>query len=315
VNEEGRAGGPPPYFGSVDVMRRSLVHLVAAVSVLLIAGVASGDTWYRHYADGQRLFDEKKYEAAKTAFMEALSASGKPNDAERARTYGMHFISPYAPNLYLGRIHLELSEENADEANRAVAYLTRSAGDLPRADTYLYLAQAHRRLGNKEEAEKACESALKIDPGHKEARALLDKLRLEEPEEVTVPPPPPGPPLCAEFAPGELPVVQIGPQYTFARPPVPSQAEPGELLVSLEDIWELFGFDIAIYWSKPEKRLEFQRDGRTLILSMDSDTAALDDKSCRIATPPRVDDGAAMAPVRLVGRCVVGCDVRVQPPT
>ena len=64
----------------------------------------------------------------------------------------MHFISPYAPNLYLGRIHLELSEENADEANRAVAYLTRSAGDLPRADTYLYLAQAHRRLGNKEEA-------------------------------------------------------------------------------------------------------------------------------------------------------------------
>jgi Tfp pilus assembly protein PilF len=72
----------------------------------------------------------------------------------------------------------ELSKPQNSNPTQASAYLKKAIDSGHKtAQAYALLGWAYSRIGEKENAEKNLEQALRLDPTRNDARALLDRVR------------------------------------------------------------------------------------------------------------------------------------------
>jgi tetratricopeptide (TPR) repeat protein len=91
-------------------MQHRRTILFAAAAIILIAGPASADPWYEHYANALRALEQEDWTVAVQQLNAALEKKGDPD--ARARSYGMNVVE-YFPYFRLGVAYYHLGQFDA----------------------------------------------------------------------------------------------------------------------------------------------------------------------------------------------------------
>ena len=116
--------------------------LSLAVLMLFAGTLMAAGEWFREYENGVKAMEAQKWDVAIEYFKSAIK--GNPNDNQKVRTYGMHFIE-YFPHRELGiclynlgrnddalaELKVSLSQVSSD---RAREYLKQISGNVPPQD-------------------------------------------------------------------------------------------------------------------------------------------------------------------------------------
>lgn len=86
-------------------MKNTIILLL--IIIFIPSLLLGGGKWYHHYQDGLDMMNIGAYNKAIGKFQQALKV--RRSDAERVKTYGMHFIE-YYPHRELGICYYELGE-------------------------------------------------------------------------------------------------------------------------------------------------------------------------------------------------------------
>ena len=85
---------------------------------------------------------------------------------------------PQRNNLWLVMGQTELSKAQSANPAQALVYLTKAVNSgYKTAQTYALLGLAYSQMGEKENAVKNLEQALRLDPSRNDARELLDRVK------------------------------------------------------------------------------------------------------------------------------------------
>ncbi len=113
--------------------KKMMFYAVFLIFVITSMTAIAGGEWFRIYDDGLKSIEQEKYQEARDLLLNALKS--KPNDVQRVRTYGMHFIE-YFPNRELGICYYYLGDAAA-----ARKYLQISLEQSPSQRAQEYLAK------------------------------------------------------------------------------------------------------------------------------------------------------------------------------